>query len=180
MSCQLCLSASIRHSPYRTHRKGNSKQRDTQTVADRYAGQQGDRHVAILLCSETDWPSLRLFWLLPSKHSFSLRGSKSSAVKISGKPCGCFLELSIMVKTCRNRQHPAGEKLSAQDSGEHRIFRSCSSSQHTNHRAIIFKWHKAAILSEFPAWPADRHTPAGGSAELFHTGREAEAERHDS
>lgn len=54
------------------------------------------------------------------------------------------------------------------------------SSQHTNHRAIIFKWHKAAILSEFPAWPADRHTPAGGSAELFHTGREAEAERHDS
>lgn len=44
------------------------------------------------------WPSLRLFWLLPSRHSFSFNGSKSPAVKISGNPCCCFLELSIMVR----------------------------------------------------------------------------------
>lgn len=49
-------------------------------------------------CPQTDWPSLRLFWLLPSRHSFSFNGSKSPAVKISGKPCCCFLELSIMVR----------------------------------------------------------------------------------
>lgn len=49
-------------------------------------------------CPKKHWPSLRLFWLLPSRHSFSFNGSKFPAVKISGNPCCCFLELSIMVR----------------------------------------------------------------------------------
>lgn len=107
------------------------------------------------------WPSLRLFWLLPSRHSFSFNGSKSPAVKISGNPCCCFLELSIMVRGFW-RQHQAEEELNLPISRDR-----CSkysgpwvpgaSSQDPNHQWAIMSlpsWRQPSISLWFPAWPA--------------------------
>lgn len=129
-------------------------------------------------CPQTNWPSLRLFWLLPSRHSFSFKGSKSPAVKISGKPCCCFLELSIMVRGFWRQA--ASSRRKAQIAEQQRPARSersgpwvlGASSQYPNHWAItsLSSWRQPLPFSS----QLDlQYTHAAGSPKLSHIGRQS-------